>query len=120
MFGTTEQIRGSVRQEVDAKLALVRSLLARRDLDAAVLGGADAVAWVTGGMTNPIERGAPTSPLWLVVRGDGVAAVTTNVEHARVDAESGLRELEIPLHEVPWYEPHALERAAADLADAPR
>jgi Xaa-Pro aminopeptidase len=121
MFGTTEQVRGvSRRPEVDAKLALVRVLLERRGLDAAVLSNADAVAWATGGVTNPIERGVSTSPLWLVVRGDGAAAVTTNVESARVDAEAGLHELEIPLHAVPWYEPSSLERAALELVDAAR
>jgi antitoxin VapB len=121
MFGTTEQVRGvSRRPEVDAKLALVRVLLERRGLDAAVLSHADAVAWATGGVTNPIERGVSTSPLWLVVRGDGAAAVTTNVESARVDAEAGLHELEIPLHAAPWYEPSSLERAALELADATR
>ena len=121
MFGMTEQISATAqRREVDAKHALLRELLERRGLDAAVLSGADAVAWATGGITNAIERGAPASPLWLVVRGDGAAAVTTNVEYARVGAESGLRELEIPIYEAPWYELGSLERVAAELAGAPR
>ena len=121
MFGTTELIHGtSQRQEVDAKLARVRGLLERRSLDAVVLSGADAVAWVTGGITSPIERGVPVSPLWLVVRPDSVVAVTTNVEHPRIDAEAGLVSLEIPLHEAPWYEPFSLETAALKLAGAPR
>jgi Xaa-Pro aminopeptidase len=121
MFGTTELIPGtSQRQEVDAKLARVRALLARRGLDAVVLSGADAVAWATGGITSPIERGVSVSPLWLVVRADSVVAVTTNVERPRIDAEAGLASLEIPLHEAPWYEPLSLERAALELAGAPR
>jgi len=121
MFGTTELIPGSSqRQEVDAKLVRVRALLERRGLDAVVLSGADAVAWATGGITSPIERGAPVSPLWLVVRADTAAAVTTNVERARIDAEAGLHGLGIPLYEAPWYEPFALERAALELAGAPR
>lgn len=121
MFGTTELIHGtSQRQEVDAKLARVRGLLERRSLDAVVLSGADAVAWVTGGITSPIERGVSVSPLWLVVRGDSVVAVTTNVERPRIDSEAGLAGLEIPLQEAPWYEPLSLERAALELAGAPR
>jgi Xaa-Pro dipeptidase len=120
MFGMTEQLPHTARRaEVDAKLALVRALLERRGLDAVVLSGPDHVAWATGGITSPIERGAPVSPLWLVVRDDSVTAVTTNVEYARVDAESGLRELGIPLVEVPWHEPGSLGRTAAELADAP-
>ena len=121
MFGMTEPISQTARRaEVDAKLALVRALLERRGLDAAVLGTADHVAWATGGLTNPIERGASASPLWLVVRHDGAAAVTTNVERDRVDAESGLDELGITLADVPWHDAGALERAAVELADAPR
>src|SRR5437764_6732169 len=121
MFGMTEQIPATAqRREVDAKHALLRQLLERRGLEAAVLTGADAVAWATGGITSAIERGAPTSPLWVVVRADGAAAVTTNVEQARVDAESGLRELDIVLHDAPWYEPGSLERVALELAGAPR
>jgi Xaa-Pro dipeptidase len=121
MFGTTELIHGtSQRQEVDAKLARVRGLLERRSLDAVVLSGADAVAWVTGGITSPIERGVSVSPLWLVVRGDSVVAVTTNVERPRIDSEAGLAGLGIPLQEAPWYEPLSLERAALELAGAPR
>jgi Xaa-Pro aminopeptidase len=121
MFGTTELThRTSQRHEVDAKLALLRALLERRGLDAVVLSRADAVAWTTGGITNPIERGVSLSPLWLVVRADSVAAVTTNVERARIDAEAGLRALEISLHEAPWYEPLSLERASLELAGAPR
>src|SRR5882762_2244808 len=111
MFGTTELIPGiSQRQEVDAKLVRVRALLERRGLDAVVLTGADTVAWATGGITSPIERGVPVSPLWLVVRADTAAAVTTNVERARIDAEAGLQGLGIPLHDAPWYEPLSLER----------
>src|SRR5260370_19184078 len=120
MFGTTELIHSSRRQEVDAKLALLRTLLERRGLDAAVLSGADAVAWATGGVTSPIERGVPASPLWLVVRSDSAAAVTMNVERSRIDAEAGLRALEISLHEAPWYELLSLERGALELAGAPK
>ena len=121
MFGTTELIPGiSQRQEVDAKLVRVRALLERRGLDAVVLRGSDAVAWATGGITSPIERGVSVSPLWLVVRADIAAAVTTNVERARVDAEAGLHGLGIPLYEAPWYEPLSLELASLELADAPR
>jgi Xaa-Pro aminopeptidase len=121
MFGTTELIPGiSQRQEVDAKLARVRALLARRGLEAVVLSGVDAVAWATGGITSPIERGVSLSPLWLVVRADSVSAVTTNVERPRIDAEAGLAGLDIPLHEAPWFEPLSLERVALELANVPR
>ncbi len=102
--------------EVESKLALLRGLLDRRGLDAVVLSGADSVAWLTGGLTNRIEPGNPASPLWLVVTRETVAAVTTNVERPRLDAEAGLRELGVDLHEAPWFEPGGLARMAGELA----
>jgi antitoxin VapB len=121
MFGRTEPITETTqREEVEAKLEQLRALLDRRALDAAVLTGTDAVAWATGGLTSPIERGAATSPVWLVVRPDGAAAATTNVERDRIDAESALRELGIPLHDAAWYAADSLELLALELAGAPR
>jgi Xaa-Pro aminopeptidase len=118
MFGTTEQsAAGGTRDgEVESKLALVRGLLELRGLSAAVLGDVGEVAWLTGGLTNPIEPGNPASPLWLVVTADDAAAVTTNVERPRLAAEAGLVELGFELHEAPWYEPDGLARVAAELA----
>ncbi len=103
--------------EVDSKLALLRGLLERRGLDAVVLSGADSVAWLTGGVTNRIEPGNPSSPLWLVVTRDSAAAVTTNVERPRLEVEAGLG---MELHEAPWFEPGGLERKAAELAGSDR
>ena len=103
--------------EVESKLALLRGLLERRGLDAAVLSGTDSVAWLTGGVTNRIEPGSPASPLWLVVTLDSAAAVTTNVERPRLEAEAGL---EFELHEVEWFEPDGLARKAAELAGSTR
>jgi Xaa-Pro aminopeptidase len=102
--------------EVESKLALLRGLLERRGLDAVVLSGTDSVAWLTGGLTNRIEPGNPSSPLWLVVTAKTAAAVTTNVERPRLDAEAGLGELGVELHEAPWFEPGGLARVAGELA----
>jgi Xaa-Pro dipeptidase len=113
MFGTAEQ---TTRAEVEAKLLLLRGLLERRGLPAAVLAGPDSVAWLTAGLTNRIEPGNPVSPLWLVVTADAAAAVTTNVERPRLEAEAGLSELGFELHEAPWYEPDGLARVAHGLA----
>jgi Xaa-Pro aminopeptidase len=84
--------------EAESKLALLRGLLERRGLDAVVLSGTDSVAWLSGGLTNRIEPGNPASPLWLVVTRETAAAVTTNVERPRLDAEAGLRELGLELY----------------------
>ena len=103
--------------EIESKLVLLRGLLERRGLDAAVLSGTDSVAWLTGGVTNRIEPGNPASPLWLVVTHDSAAAVTTNVERPRLEVEAGLG---LELHEAPWFEPGGLERTAAALAGSER
>jgi Xaa-Pro aminopeptidase len=123
VFGIDEQITTDTvlrREEVETKLELVRAWLDARGIPALVLAGVDSVAWLTAGLTNPIERGVAVSPLWLVVTSDDVAAVTTNVERPRLEAEAGLEELEIPLHEAPWFEPDGLARAAGELAGADR
>jgi Xaa-Pro dipeptidase len=115
-FVSAEQSPG-VGSEVDAKIARLRELLAERGAPAAVLTGAAAVAWLTAGITNPIERGHPASPLWLVVTPDTTAALTTNVERPRLDGE--LRRLGIALEEVGWYEPDGFVAVASELASAP-
>lgn len=80
-----------------------------------VLTGADAVAWLSGGVTTPIERGAFSGPLALVVGAGSFVAVTTTVELPRLEAESGLSRLGVPLHAVPWYEPEAIAQLAFEL-----
>jgi Xaa-Pro dipeptidase len=122
-FGMAEQpslvAPASRSDEVASKLALVRSLIERRGLPGIVLNEPGPVAWLSGGVTNRIEPGSPASPLWLVVTPDTVAAVATNVELARLDAESGLPELGIELHAAAWHEPGGLQRVAEALAGAP-
>jgi Xaa-Pro dipeptidase len=122
-FGMAEQPSlappASRSDEVAAKLALVRRLIERRSLPAIVLNESGPVAWLSGGVTNRIEPGSPASPLWLVVTPDRFAAVTTNVEHARLEAESGLSELGVEIHSAPWHEPGGLQRVAEALAGAP-
>ena len=103
--------------EVAHKLGLVRELIADRSLPAVALRHTDTVAWVTGGVTNRIERGNPASALWILVTPSAAHAITTNVERPRLSAEGPLGAFE--LHDVRWYEPGDFERRAEDLAGAP-
>jgi Xaa-Pro dipeptidase len=115
VFARTEHSDGSAtRAEVDLKLGRVRELLAAHDARAAVLTGAGPVAWLTAGITNPIERGNPASPLWLVVTHDDASALTTNVEHPRL--LEPLARTGLPLTAVAWYEPDAFTEAVAAIA----
>ena len=104
----------TARVEVESKVSRVRELLGVRDARAAVLTQAGSVAWVTAGITNPIERGNPASPLWVVVTPDHVTAVTTNVELPRL--REPLARIGLPLEEVAWYEPDGLTAAAVEIA----
>jgi Xaa-Pro dipeptidase len=108
-FGRDEQ---SVRA---TKLARVREWLRGSAAHAVVLTGAGPVAWATGGLTNPIERGHPGSPLWIVVREDGETAITTEVEAPRLAAEG---DLQMPLEAVPWFDGDGFSDAATRAAGA--
>jgi len=112
VFASAEQ-SPEVSAETCAKLERVRALLAERGATAAVLTRAGAVAWLTAGITNPIERGNPASPLWILVTPETAIALTTNVERPRLTeplARVGLR-----LEEALWFEPEGLRSATAEI-----
>jgi Xaa-Pro dipeptidase len=108
------------RYEVERKLALARDWLDRRRVPGVVFTRPGAVAWLSAGLTNPIDRSDPASPLWLVVTPSVTAAVTTAVERPRLEAEAGLGWLGFSLAEVPWYDADGFARAAEEAAGAPR
>ena len=109
-----------MRAEVDAKLELVRTWLDRRGLVAVALTRPGPVAWLSGGLTNPIDRGEPISPLWLVVTPWHAVALTTAVELPRLEAEALLDERGFSLEDVPWFDRDALVRAVEETAGAGR
>ncbi len=78
------------------------------------------VSWLTGGLPPPVDRSAATDLVWAVVAGASAALITTVVEADRIAEEyrpgaHGFTELVA----VPWYDPEAFVRAAADVAGAP-
>src|SRR5277367_1168723 len=98
MFGTDEHVLvgealAERHNEVASKLGFLRSWLDDRDFAAVVLAGVDTIAWLSGGLTSPVERGAAVGPLRVVVTPETVAVVTTNVERPRLEAEAGLAAL---------------------------
>ena len=100
----------------NAKLSLVRDWLEQSGASAVVLTQAGSVAWLTGGLTNPVERGHPSSPLWIVVGPDDATALTSEVEAPRLEAEG---DIGMPLVAVSWFEPGALADAAERAAGVP-
>jgi Xaa-Pro aminopeptidase len=122
VFLTTEQHaeRASARrEEVADKLRLLRAWLEGVEAAGIVLTGADSVAWLAAGLTSPIERGAATGPLRIVVTAETAAVLTTNVERARLEAEASLDVLGLELHEAPWFDERELDRRTLALADSP-
>lgn len=111
---------GGRRSEVDVKLALVREWLDAKGLPGVVLTRPGPVAWLTAGLTNPIDRSDPLSPLWLVMTLQHAGAVTTTVERPRLEAEAGLADLGFTIEAVPWFDADAFVGAVEEIADAPR
>jgi len=60
---TADTSHGGRRSEVDAKLALIRKWLDVKGLTGVALTRPGPVAWLTAGLTNPIDRSDPLSPL---------------------------------------------------------
>jgi Xaa-Pro aminopeptidase len=122
MFVSAEQVSSrlaSRQDEVAAKVRLLREWLVEAGERGIVLGGADAVAWITGGLTSPVERGAPAGPLRIALTADSAVVVTTNVELARIEAEASLEAIGFELHAVDWFAPGSLDQAAAAACGAP-
>jgi Xaa-Pro dipeptidase len=91
----------------------IAELRARFDGAPLVLSTSGAVAWATGALTIPIDRTAPTDPLWLVVTDAGATLVASSVEEVRTRSEGGLDDLGFDLVAAPWYQP----TAALELAE---
>jgi Xaa-Pro dipeptidase len=108
----------AARSEVAGKLTRLREWLADRACPGIVLTGQGPVAWLTAGMTDPIERGAPTGLVWVLVTPDAATLITTNVELPRLRAEEPLAALGLDAVEVPWHDGDAPRRAAEELAGA--
>jgi Xaa-Pro dipeptidase len=113
-------VQAERRSEVEAKLALIREWLDSKALRAVALTRPGPVAWLTAGITNPIDRSDPLSPLWLVVTTENAVAVTTTVERPRLDAEAKLAEVGFTIEAVPWFDGDAFIGAVEQIAAAPR
>jgi Xaa-Pro aminopeptidase len=107
------------RSVLRAKAARERVLrwLEATGLPGLVLTGPGPVAWLTGGLPPPVDRSAATDLVWAALSGDSATLITTEVEADRIAEEyqpgkHGFAELVA----VPWYDPGAFVRAAADAA----
>jgi Xaa-Pro aminopeptidase len=77
------------------------------------------VAWITGGVSDPIDRASATDAIWVVEADHGRALITNEIEAPRIRSECDPAELGFQLIEVPWFEQDAMTRAAEEFAGAP-
>ena len=94
--------------------------LQQQGLPGLVLTRPGPVSWLTGGLPPPVDRSAATDLVWAVLPGESATLITTEVEADRIAEEyqpgsHGFAELMA----VPWYDPDAFVRAAAEVAGAP-
>jgi antitoxin VapB len=106
--------------EVAGKLERVRIWLGEAGLAGVVLTGPGPLAWLTAGLEDPIERGAPVGLVWALVTPDAAVLITTGVELPRLLAEASPDALGLTAVAVPWWDPDGPVRAAEELAGAPR
>jgi Xaa-Pro aminopeptidase len=99
------------RDEAQAKLAQLRTLMASRELDAILVEQTPNVAWLTAGAETAINIAADRGPLALLVTPERACVLTDGVEAPRLEAEEGLVDLGFELVVEPWY------RRGAFIAD---
>ena len=112
MIPNTREVRQRRVLHARARLADVADHFGGRPL---VLSSTGAVAWATGGLSTPIDRVAPTDPLWVVWHEGEMTLVTSSVEVERIAADFDLDELGFSMAVAPWYEDNAHMRRAIDL-----
>jgi len=109
--------------DTQTKLAQIRSMLAARQLDAALIKRICNFAWLTDGAANYVGIAADAGAAMLLVTPDVQYVLTNNIEAARIAAEEPLADRGFVLRPAPW---HAANPALAELtaglrlaADAP-
>ena len=96
--------------------ARVRELAAETGLAGIVLTAPGPVAWASGGVNVPVDRGAAVDTVWLAVGRDRTTLVTANVEERRLVDEFG--DTDVDVRAVPWWDGDAMVTAAAEALGA--
>ena len=86
------------------KLSQVRSVLARRGLDAALIKHIANFAWLTDGAANYVSIAAEMGAASLLVTPDAQYVLTSNIEATRLAAEEPLEARGFAIRPGPWYE----------------
>jgi Xaa-Pro dipeptidase len=102
--------RTGLGEEIRAKLARVRELLACGEYSGALFTTQGSVAWVTAGIEDRVLRGENPSLVWALVTPESACLITSNVEAPRLWDEEQVAEL--PEFSLQTFEWHAPQRAA--------
>ncbi len=118
MFGATEHPSNSLGRAKAARARLSDWLDVREALPGVVVTSPGAVAWLTGGISPPVDRTAATDLTWAVLTHAGAHLVTTEVEGPRIldeyhPAAHGFDEVV----QVPWWDAFAFVRAVEALTE---
>ena len=91
------------REEVAAKLGLLRRLMFRRNVDALLLTSVANTAWLTAGAAIAVDDSLETAAISLLVTHNQARVLTDLVEEPRLRAEERLNELGLGLIVEPWH-----------------
>ncbi len=91
------------RDEVAAKLARLRALMAERRLDAVILTQVADLAWITAGAAVYVNEATDLGTATVVVTPDRAVVVTDGIEAPRLENEEALAALGFAFAIEPWY-----------------
>ena len=107
---------GELRQQrVAHARARLLDVATRLQVDTIVLSSPSSVAWATGAISTPIDRVAPTDPVWVVATPSATTLVVSSVEAERLEHDCPLDELGFAVMAAPWWEPGSQQRLASSL-----
>ena len=105
--------------EVGTKLDAVRAWLAKRDVDAALIGSQAGFAWITAGGHDHVSVGEAGGVAEELVTADRAYLVTSNIELRRIVDEE-LTGLSFDAVEYPWHDRDHVDQLVAELCDPVR
>ena len=103
-------------RRLESAIERVRAVIDQTGVAGVVLTRPGTVAWASGGINPPIDRGAPIDTVWLAISDTRCTVITTEVEAPRITAE--LLPAGMELVAVPWWDAEAFAVAAGDVLES--
>lgn len=105
-----------IGDRADAASARTIVLRERHEDAPLVLTSPASVNWRTGGLSDPVDRGARSDPVWVVDAPHGHALITSEIEAPRLESDFTVTRRGWELVAVPWYDDAAMCEAALAFA----